>query len=179
MEQVGNIRIDFNIFSNTPKNLIVADDSDWLYSENLPAYINVTLPGSKKFRTFPFKKEAMNRFNSHLLGLSCLAGNCKEEVFIDLPDGIYTMTLKSGYQDIETTKFYLKTDLFNQEFAKVMIKYGVEYTEEGRMFLEEMMFIKGLITVAQSHAHEGDFIKAQRFFEQAKHNLNKKVNCLQ
>lgn len=177
MQQVGDIRINFDIFSSTPKNLIVADDSDWLYSENLPAHVCITLPGSKKFRTFPFKKEAMNRFNSHILGLSCLAGNCKEEFYIDLPDGIYIITLKSGYTDLENTKFYLKTDLFKQEFSKIAIKFGVEYLEDSRLFLEEMSFIKGLIIVAESHAHEGDFVKAQRFFEQAKDNLSKRANC--
>ena len=177
MEEIGKISIEFDIMSTRPKNLVVADSSEWFYSENLPAYITVTLPGSKKLKTFPFKKNALNRFNSHLLGLSCLSNDCGDEVFLNLPDGIYTICVKSGYEGIENTKFYLKTDLFKQEFAKVMVKYDLEYKQEGRIFLEEMMFIKGLLSVAEAHAHEGDFVKAQRFFEEAKKFLKKRVEC--
>ena len=39
------------------------------------------------------------------------------------------------------------------------------------------MFIKGIVSVAEAHAHQGDFVKAQRFFEQAKKLLNKRVEC--
>lgn len=177
MEQVGTINVDFDVFSTRPTNLVVADSSEWFYSENLPSFLLVTLPGSKKVKTFPFKKQALNRLNSHLLGLSCLTNTCEEEVYLPLPDGIYTICIKSGYEGIENTKFYLKTDLFKQEFAKVMVKYGIEYTEQGRAFLEEMMFIKGLVSVAEAHAHEGDFVKAQRFFEEAKDKLRDRVEC--
>jgi len=177
METVGQIKIEFDVFSTRPTNLVVADSSEWIYAQNLPAYLLVKLPGSKKFKTFPFKKNALNRLNSHLLGLSCLTNDCQDEVYNDLPDGIYTFCLKSGYEGIENTKFYLKTDLFKQDFAKVMIKYGIEYTEQGKDFLEDMLFIKALVTVAEAHAHEGDFVKAQRFFEEAKDKLRSRVEC--
>ena len=177
MEQVGKIIIDFDIMSTRQKNLVVADSSEWIYSENLPAFILVQMPGSSKKKTFPFKKNALNRFNSHLLGLSCFKDDCGDEVYLDLPDGVYTICVKSGYEGIENTKFYLKTDLFKQEFAKVMVKYGLEFTDEGKDFLKEMMFIKGLVSVAEAHAHQGDFVKAQRFFEEAKDKLRDRVEC--
>ena len=56
-----------------------------------------------------------------------------------------------------------------------MVKYDLEYKDEGKAFLEEMMFIKGIVSVAEAHAHQGDFVKAQRFFEQAKKLLKKRV----
>lgn len=175
---MSQISIDFDIMSTKPKNLIVADSSEWFYAQDLPAYILITLPGSKKPITFPFKKQALNRFNSHLLGLSCLSNNCDEEVFIDLPDGIYTFCLKSGYDKIEETKFYLKTDLFKQEFAKVAIKYGLEYDISDKQFIEEMMFVKWLVGVAEAHAHQGDFVKSQRFFQEAKQKFRKRLDCI-
>ena len=178
MEYVGKINIEFDILSTRPTNLVVADSSDWIYSQNLPAYLLVKMPGSKKFKTFPFKKEALNRLNSHLLGLSCLKNDCEEEVYLTLPDGIYTVCVKSGYEGIENTKYYLKTDLFKQEFAKVLVKYELEYKDEGKSFLEEMLFIKGLVSVAEAHAHQGDFIKSQRFFEEAKDRLRDRVECI-
>lgn len=174
---MSQIVIDFDIMSTRPKNLIIADGSEWFYAQDLPAYILITLPGSKKPITFTFKKQALNRFNSHLLGLSCLANNCNDEVFIDLPDGIYTITVKSGFDKIEETKFYLKTDLFKQEFAKIMIKFGLEYNESNKQFLEEMMFVNGLVKVAESHAHEGNFTEAQRYFEEAKQKMKKRLFC--
>lgn len=177
MEQIGNISIDFDVMSTNPKNLVIADGSQWVYSENLPAYVLITLPGSTRPKTFPFKKKALNRFNSHLLGLSCLKGDCNDEVYVSLPDGIYTITVKSGYEGIEETKYYLKTDLFVQEFSKVIIKYKLEYSEQGKAFLDEMQFIKGILSVAEAHAYQGDFVKSQRFFEEAKSKLRKRVEC--
>ena len=119
-------------------------------------------------------KERINVFNSHNLGLSCLKGDCTEEEYVSLPDGIYTICLKSGYENIEETKFYLKTDRFNIEYSKVMIKDGIEYNKD---FIEYMMQVKFLVEVAKSHAMLGDFVKAQRFFEDAKKKLRKYVEC--
>ena len=99
MEQIGQINVDFDIMSTRPKNLVVADSSEWIYSQNLPSYVLIQMPGSSKKKTFPFKKNALNRFNSHLLGLSCFKDDCGDEVYVSLPDGIYTICVKSGYRN--------------------------------------------------------------------------------
>lgn len=177
MDIIGNIVIDFDIFSHTTKRLIVGDVSDWIYAQNKPSYISITLPGSKKSKTFPFKKHNLNVFNSHNLGLSCLSGDCKKEEYVDLPDGIYTVNVKSSYQDIENTKFFLKTDIFELEFAKVLVKYGFEYLENNTLFLNKMMELKGILTVSKSHAKLGDFAKAQRFFDEARKMLKEYMDC--
>ena len=174
MAQVGNININFTVFSDSPLYISIADLSDWLYAQNLPAYLSITIPGSKKPKVFSFTKERINIFNSHNLGLSCLTNDCTEEIYNSLPDGIYTVCLKSGYENIEETKFYLKTDRFNIEYSKVMIKDGIEYNKD---FIEYMMQVKFLVEVAKSHAMLGDFVKAQRFFEDAKKKLKKYVEC--
>lgn len=175
--EVGVINIDFDIFSHKPNQLIVGDNSEWVYSENLPSYILITLPGSRKQKEFIFKKKALNRFNSHNLGLSCLKGNCEEEEYVNLPDGIYTICVKSGYEDIMETKFFLKTDIFKQELSKVLIKSDLEYSEKNKDFLTEILYTKSFLSVAEAHAYEGDFVKAQRFFEEAKNKLKKMVEC--
>ena len=122
MEQVGTINIDFSIFSESPLYINVADLSDWVYAENLPSYILINVPGSKKPKTFTFNKGRINVFNSHNLGMTCLKADCGDEEYIDLPDGIYTICIKSSYENIENSKFYLKTERFEIEYAKVMIK---------------------------------------------------------
>lgn len=174
---IGTINIDFDILSNSPKELLIYDLSDWVYSENLPSYVSIVLPGSSKAKTFSFTKNRINAFNSHNLGISCLKGDCTEEVYVDLPDGIYTICVKSSYEGIEATKFYLKTDRFEIEKAKVAIKFGFEYSRNNREFIEAMLDIEWLLVVAKSHAKLGDFVKAQQFFIEASNILRKYADC--
>ena len=172
---VGKININFNTFSNSPLHLSVMDLSEWLYSESLPSYLLITIPGSKKPKTYTFKKFKTNIFNSHNLGLSCLSGDCKEEHYVDLPDGLYTICLKSGYEDIEETKFYLKTDRFEVEYNKVLIKYGIDDVDQN--FINLMVKIKYVLDVAKSHAMDGDFVKSDRYFQESKKLLKRFVEC--
>lgn len=175
METVGEIDINFRTFSDSPQHLNIADFSNWVYAEDKPAFIEITIPGSSKPITFSFVKRQINVFNSNNLGLSCLTANCKEERYIDLPDGIYTISLLSSYEDLSKTKFYLKTDRYELEYSKVMIKYGLENTSPD--FLTYMVETEGILGVAKSHAMLGDFIKAQKFLEEAKNRLNKYNEC--
>ena len=175
MAQVGNININFTVFSDDPQHLTVGDLSDWVYAENLPSYIEILLPGSKRPRTFTFNKKKLNIFNSHNLGLSCLSGDCTEEQYVDLPDGIYRICVKSNFEGIQKDKFYLKTDIFELETAKVLVKYGIDVmTDE---FLTYMVKTEGILKVAKSHAMLGDFNKANMYFEEAKKRLKKYVEC--
>jgi hypothetical protein len=176
MEIIGQININFRIFSDDPNYLNISDFSDWIYAEGQPAYIAIQLPGSSKEINHSFTKKRINVFNSHNLGLSCLKGDCTEEEYVELPDGIYTITVRSSYEDIKKTKFFLKTDRFDIEYSKVMIKYGFEQNDAE--FLYYMVEVKGLIEVAKSHALLGDFVKAQRYFESSKKMLNDYLDCL-
>jgi len=173
MAEVGHIYIDFDVISTRPENLIVNDASQWFYAEDLPAFIYITLPGSKKPKIFPFVKYAWNRFNSHLLGLSCFRDDCGDEKYIALPDGIYTICLKSGYDNIFTQKYYLKTDQFKRDFAERLVKEGMKCGSENRLLIEEMQFIDGLMRVAESHAMLGEIKEAQRFYDEAVKKLKK------
>ncbi len=179
MEQVvGQIKIDFQIIeSKNPKYLTIGDTSQWVYAKNKPSYISITLPGSKKAITHTLKKDAINNFNSHNLGLSCLSGDCGKETYIELPDGIYTLCLKSGFEGIEEKKFYLKTDRIDLEFAKVVVKNSLEYSKNDKAFIEDILNIEWLLRVAKSHAYLGDFVKADRFFEESRRLLRKYVDC--
>ena len=172
---VGKINIEFAISSTSPLHLVVEDFSDWLYAKDLPSYVLITVPGSKKPKTYTFKKFKRNIFNSHNLGLSCLSGDCKEEQYVDTPDGIYTVCLKSGYEDIEETKFYLKTDRFEVEYNKVLVKYGIDDVDQN--FINLMVKIKYVLDVAKSHAMLGDFVKSDRYFQESKKLLKRFVEC--
>ena len=175
MDLIGNININFEVSSKSPLYLIVEDLSDWIYAENLPSYVLVTIPGSKKPKTFSFKKEKRNVFNSHNLGLSCFTNDCKDEVYVDLPDGIYTVCVKSGFEGIENTQYYLKTDRFEIEYGKVMVKYGIDNVDQN--FMDLMVKIKYTLEAAKYNTMLGDFVKANRYFQEAKKLLKRFVDC--
>ncbi len=176
-EEVGQIHLDFDIYSNTPQSLIIADLSEWVYAENLASYVTITLPGSSKKLDYVFNKHSLNPFNSHNLGLSCLKNDCGNETYINLPDGIYTVTVKSGYEGIETTKFYLKTDAFELAHAKVIVKHGLEYDKNDKKFQDAMFDVSWLLVVAKAQAKDGDFVKANRFLNEAKLLLKHYMDC--
>lgn len=167
------VTIDFDIMSNGVNTLMIADNSYWAYAETLASYVSVTTPGSATPITVSLNKNKVNTFNSHNLGLSCFSGDCNEQ-FVELPDGIYTVKVYSSYEGINLEKFYLKTDRFELEFAKIAVKHGFEYSGDDILFQDKMLSVQWLLTVAKSHSKLGDFVKAQRFFEQAKKLLK---NC--
>lgn len=173
----GQIKIDFDVIQSTVQTLWIGDSSQWLHTETLPANVLITLPGSKKALVFSFKKKSINSFNSHNLGITCLQGDCTDEVYGDLPDGIYTICLKSSLAGFETTKYYLKTDRTELELSKVIVKHGFEYSKNDKDFRNKIYDIDWLIKVAKAHAKLGDFVKADRFFQQARELLRTLSDC--
>lgn len=172
------IKIDFQVLeTHDPKFLLVGDTSVWEYAIKKPAYILITLPGSSKPYQFAFDKNSINIFNSHNLGLSCFIDDCQDENYVDLPDGVYTICVKSFYEGIEKMKYYLKTDRFEVELKKTIIKNGLEYDEEDREFRDIIYQVKWLLDTAKSWASEGDFVKSSRFFNKAKKMLTQYRDC--
>jgi hypothetical protein len=174
---VGEISINFDVIQSTVQTLWIGDNSSWLYAENSPANILITLPGSTKPLTFSLKKKAINSFNSHNLGITCFSGGCTEEVYGDLPDGIYTICLQSNLNGFTKTKFYLKTDRTELELSKVIVKHGFEYSKSDKEFRNKIYDIDWLIKVAKSHAKLGDFVKADRFFQESRQILKVLSDC--
>ena len=177
MANIGQINIDFNVIQSTTQTLWIGDSSDWVYSENIPALIEITLPGSKKALAFSFKKKSINSFNSNNLGITCLNADCTEEVYQDIPDGIYTICLKSGYAGFDKLKYYLKTDRTELELSKVIVKHGFEYSKNDKNFREKIYDIDWLIKVAKSHAKLGDFVKASTNLQGARDILKTLSEC--
>ena len=177
-EVIGEIQVDFDIIQSTDKTLWVADNSVWSYSQDKTAYILITLPGSTKQLTYTFKKEAINVFNSNNLGITCPTQDCTgTDIYKEIPDGIYTIEVKSGFTGFEKTRYYLKTDRLELELAKLIVKNGFEYSPRDKDFRDRVYDIKWLIDTAKSHAKLGDFTKANRFFQEARENLKSFQDC--
>ena len=174
---IGKIIVNFTVIPDyEPSTLIVGDLSVWNGAENLPATICIIPPGSKKSINNVFQKHRLNIFNSVNLGLSCLH-ECEEQTYEDLSDGVWTITLKSGYEDIEKTSYYLKTDRFQLEIDKVYTRAGLEFDKEQKQFREDMQDIHFLINSSHAWVRQGDFSKSARDFQTAQEILKRYIDC--
>lgn len=168
------IEIDFLVMSDyDPKLIIVGDISKWQHAETLPATICIVPPGSKKAINNTFVKHKLNVFTSENLGLNCPDGQKKA----DLLDGVYTITLKSGYEGIEKTRYLLKTDRFTMELDKVYVKTGLEFDKNDTNFREDLLNIEFLVRTAEAWCRIGDHAKASRDFAEAQKLLIKYTDC--
>lgn len=175
---IGNIFLDFTVIPDfDTKYLIVGDISKWYGAENLPATISITPPGSSKAIIETFQKHKLNIFNSVNLGLSCL-NSCEEQVYTDIPDGVWTILVKSGYIGIDKTRFFLKTDIFLREIDEIYIRAGLEYDIKDKQFRKDLTDMEFLKRTSESFARRGDAFKAHRDFSQAQALLNKYKECV-
>lgn len=178
MADLTQVIIDFIVFTvYDPKVLLVADNSNWLHIENQPAIIEITFPGSTKPLTFNFQKNATNSFNSHNLELTCLTGNCDDEAYIDLPDGIYTITVKGSPDTFNRTKYHLKTDRMQITIDQMLTELGMDYDPKVARERKRLSDVEFLRKVAEAHIRREDIGKAKTFYDQAVDELKKLQDC--
>lgn len=179
MSIVGNINVEFYVFSEyDPKVLLVADNSRWLHIENKPSNIEITLPGASKPLIFSYKKNGINSFNSHNLKISCLKGDCTEEVYVDLPDGIYTIEVKGSPSTFKRKKYHLKTDRLKQQIDKILINLGFYFEENKVADRDKVLDVKVHLMQAEAHLRREDLQKAKQYYELAKKETERIIKCL-
>ena len=175
--EIGKIDINFTVIPDyDPRTLIVGDLSVWRGAENLPATICITPPGSKKPINTVFQKHRLNIFNSTNLGLSCVK-ECEEQTYEDLPDGVWTLVLKSGYEGLEKVIYYLKTDRFQLELDKIYVRAGMDFDKNKKQFREDLQDLHFLVNSAHAQIRVGDHAKAFRDFQEAQVILSKYIDC--
>lgn len=175
--EVGKIVVDFEVIpTHNPKRLWVSDMSSWSVSENQASVIEITPPGSSISINHAFVKHNLNIFHSINLGLSCLA-ECAEQEYQNLPDGIWTLTVKSAFTGLEKTRYYLKEDVFQLELDQIYIRAGLEFDRSKKGFRDDLQDMEFLIRSAHAQVRNGDFFKADRDFTQAQELLDKYKNC--
>lgn len=174
---IDKIDIDFLITTNNdPKLLIVSDISDWYNAENSPATICIIPPGGTKSINNTFAKHKLNIFNSINLGLDCLQ-ECTEQEKTDLSDGVYTITVKSGFIGVDKTRYFLKTDKFQLQLDGIYIKIGLEYDKNDSGLRKDLRDIEFLKTTAESWTRKGNLKNASRDFIEAQNLLRKYTDC--
>ena len=178
MAAPGKININFYVFSEyDPKVLLVGDNSNWLHIEDSPAIIEILLPGSQKPIIFTYLKNGINSFNSHNLKITCLKGDCTEEEFSDLPDGIYTLTVKGSPSTFYKTKYHLKTDRLQQVIDKNLIDLGFYFDENKIKERDELLNVKVLLMQAEAYIRMEEIQKAKQFYDLAKEEIERIDSC--
>ena len=176
MATIGEINIDFYVFSLDTKSLLIGDLSTWNSAENKPTVISIIPPGSKKSIKLNFAKHKTNGFNSNTLGLTCVT-ECGEQNYVDLSDGVWEILLEASPSSFNKKRYYLKTDQITTEIAKIYIKVGLEYDISNKQLRDDLEDIDFLIDQAKSATVQGDKVRAERDFEMAMTLLNKYQDC--
>lgn len=174
---IGTVKVDFKILPVLDTQVIMlADNSDWGVAEDKQSTILIFPPGSKNAIVNIFAKHKVNTYNSINLGLNCLTA-CGENEYQDLSDGIYTIILKSAYEGLEKTRYYLKTDRFTVEWYKEWLNTGLDYTDTKDLRYDALLDSKKHLISAEAYTIEGDFTKASREFQEAQKKFNKIRKC--
>ncbi len=175
MSVVGKIQLRFEVLdskSRNPYTINILDTSEWRLLEDMPAYLHVTLPDSRKPINLPFYKGEINGLNSVNLGVTCFK-NC-EDNFTELPDGIYKLQITGGKDGIyEYTTYYLKTDTIRRQLDEMWVKLGLEYSNFDTKEMEKLFLIQGLLNSAESASRLGMADKAYNSFILAKKRIEK------
>lgn len=175
---VGTPKIDFLIpDSNDPKYLIVADVSEYFYIADKPAIVEIILPGFQRPVTHYISKGANNIFNSINLFLNCPTGDCFDQEYLDLPDGIYQITLKASPDSFRKGKYYLKTDILMLDFYEIHVQRGIENTLYDETFLKWSAKVRATITSAKGAAIQGLLSEASRHYKEAVKMVEQYKEC--
>jgi len=178
MSILGKINIDFFVFTlYDPKLLVIADNSNWLHIVDKPSVIEILVPGSTTPRLFNFLKNGSNSFNSHNLCLSCLTADCTEEEYVNLPDGVYTITLKGSPSTYTETKYFLKTDSMQQRLDKLLIDSGFSLVSGDKKLRDRILDINILRQTSEAYVRRGEINEARKFFKITLDELTKLENC--
>lgn len=170
------INIDFQVINSyDPAVLLVGDFSQWHHIENKPSIIEITVPGASTPIAFSFVKKTINAINGSALNLGC--DSCNDAAYPDLPDGIYTITLKGSPDTFNKKRYYLKLDQTRLELDKVYVASGLKYNPANKSYRDALSTIEFYLRVAEAHTRRGDIGKAKTFFNEAQSLLRKYKEC--
>lgn len=164
-----DINLDFNVLeTDNIKVLSVIDTSIWSVIEDQPSIIEIQLPGSKEKVIHYFSKNAVNNFNSINLGLNCI-DECEGIVLNDLPDGIYTITLKGSPSEYFIEKEYIRLNKIKLELDKKIIQSDMKGCGCNHPLFDVEMLLKS----AEANVRYNNSCQASEDYEKAKKLLNK------
>lgn len=174
-EDMNNIHLDFEVIgSYNPKTLRVADQSEWGILADRPAIIEIKRPGSEELYTYYFGKNQLNVFNSKTLGVN---PGAPANDFVDIPDGIYDITIKGSPSSYSANRKYLKTDSMRLNIDKVWARAGILCEDEDDEIIEKIKEVEFVLTVAESSMRLGNFDTVQQLMDKAQHLIDVINDC--
>jgi hypothetical protein len=157
-----SVHIDFQVIPTyDPKTLLIADHSEWGAMAFREAVVEITPPGYEKPETVYWGKGQVNSFNSFILGLSCVE-DCKP-VFIDLPDGVYSMLLKASDGN-RKHRMYLKTDLLRRKLDRLYVSETVSCGAGDSARKSTVRKAEFYLTAAEAHMRLGNFLESNELY---------------
>lgn len=172
------VNVDFKVLPILdPKIISIVDTSEWGVAEDKQSTILIFPPGSSKSINNIFAKHKVSIYNSVNLQLSCLTECTENQEFLDLSDGIYTITLLSAYEGLEKTRYYLKSDRFRVEWYKEWLGTGLDYTDTKDPKYDALLDCRKHLVTAEACTIEGNFTMASREFQEAQKKFNKIRKC--
>lgn len=167
------VNIDFQVIeTQDPRRILVADTSEWLHLDKEQSSIEVTVP-KRNPKMLPFKKFAINGLTSVNLGLGC----GKEGEFLDLPDGIYKITVLGCPDKFQKTRYYLQSDIAQSKLDKLftMVDYDCKNVDKERR--DKLLTLDYLLQTAKAATRKGNLPLAEDFFECALDSLDSYLKC--
>lgn len=172
----GKIKIDFDVVdTNDPFKLLVADSSYWQLIEGKPSIIEITTPGASEPVVNTFEKKTINIFNSINLGLSC--PTCDDITLNELPDGIYTITVKASPDNFNKERCYLRTTKLRLEIDKIYIKASLLDKVTSADLIEKLNWINLLLRAAEANLRYGNLRETQQIMFEIQAIVEKVKRC--
>lgn len=174
---LDKINIDFQILNTLdPRVLLIADVSTWGQIEAKSSIVEVLLPGETTAVVLYYDKGKVNVLNSTNLRLTCTE-DCTDVELIDLPDGVYEITVKGSPDTFNKTRKYLRTTLTQLELDKIFIRLNLACGAKDTNILEELTNIEMLLKAAEANTRADNMCEAQELLFLAQEKINKLKSC--
>ncbi|MCA9749284.1 MAG: hypothetical protein KC414_09265 [Romboutsia sp.] len=173
---MDNINIDFQVLSTKdPRVLTIFDYSTWVHIIDKPSIVEITLPGESTPIVHYFNKKEVNAYYSTNLNINC--PNCGEDELLDLPDGIYEITVKGSPDKFYKTRKYLRTDLTQLDLDKMYINLNLLCEDKDEDLANKLTDIDLLLRAAESNVRYDNICKAQELLFKAQELIEKAKGC--
>lgn len=171
------INLKFHVYSDgDPKKLIVVDESSWGALRDYTSMIYIKIPGFKDELKYYLSKNQVNIFNSITLGLNCSKSG-EPLCFLDLPDGIYDITVKSG--DFYCNKKYLKTDKIQLDIDKVYSRSCLMCNSLSDDLIKHINEAEVMLRGAEANTRLGNFESAHMLIDRVATIVDRASDCKQ
>ena len=173
-----NIELDFQIYdSRDPKTIIILDTSEWLHIYRKPSIIEIILPGESKPITHYYTKNAVNILNPVNLNLDC--GECFQSE-MELPDGIYQITVKGSPDRFNKSKKYIRTTKTQLDLDNLYISLSLECFKDDNDIknkIKDLNYIQLLLKASEANLRNDNSCVAQDLLFKAQDLIRKYKKC--